>query len=118
MNHAVNETHAAQLAPRSRAAMQPLMLRVLLGLCVVALQVARIGCCALLVLIEPVLRAIAGADRVSWIPRDAGVRIPDRRSALPALAHAGVLGGTLMLYWLFLGLMSLFMTLPADHDGR
>jgi hypothetical protein len=26
--------------------------------------------------------------------------------------------GTLMLYWLFLGLMSLFMTLPADHDCR
>ena len=57
MNHAVNETHAAQLALRSRAAMQPLTLRLLVGPRVVALQVVRIACCALLVLIEPVLRA-------------------------------------------------------------
>jgi len=50
-----------------------------------------------------------GADRVSWIPRDAGVRIPDRRSALPALGHAGVLGGDADALLVILGLDEPFL---------
>jgi hypothetical protein len=39
----------------------------------------------------------------------------------PRFPRWGMLGfsmGALVLYWLFLGLMSLFMTLPQDHDPR
>jgi len=118
MNHALDETHAAHRAHKSRAAMQPLMLRVLLGLCVVALQVARIGCCALLVLIEPVLRAtlVPIAYLGFLVTLVFGFLIGDPR--FPRWGMLAFSVGTLMLYWLFLGLMSLFMTLPVDHDGR
>jgi hypothetical protein len=116
MNHAVNETHAAQLAPRSRAAMQPLTLRLLVGLRVVALQVVRIACCALLVLIEPVLRAtlVPIAYLGFLVTLVFGFLIGDPR--FPRWGMLAFSVGTLMLYWLFLGLMSLF--LPVDHDGR
>ena len=118
MNHAVNETHAAQLAPRSRAAMQPLTLRLLVGLRVVALQVVRIACCALLVLIEPVLRAklVPIAYLGFLVTLVFGFLIGDPR--FPRWGMLAFSVGTLMLYWLFLGLMSLFMTLPADRDCR
>ena len=57
MNHAVNSAHAQRSVKRSGKATRPLCLRFLIGLCVVVLQVVRVACCALLVLIEPVLRA-------------------------------------------------------------
>ena len=116
MNHALDETHAAHRAHKSRAAMQPLMLRLLVGLRVVALQVVRIACCALLVLIEPVLRAtlVPIAYFGFLVTLVFGFLIGDPR--FPRWGMLAFSVGTLMLYWLFLGLMSLF--LPVDHDGR
>lgn len=118
MNHALDETHAAHRAPKSRAAMQPLMLRLLVGLCVVALQAVRIACCALLVLVEPVLRAtlVPIAYLGFLVTLVFGFLIGDPR--FPRWGMLAFSVGMLMLYWLFLGLMSLFMTLPADHDCR
>lgn len=118
MNHAMNETQAAHRAPKSRDATSPLVLRLLAGLCVVALQVVRIACCALLVLIEPVLRAtlVPIAYLGFLVTLVFGFLIGDPR--FPRWGMLAFSVGTLMLYWLFLGLMSLFMTLPADHDCR
>ncbi|MDM0001167.1 hypothetical protein QTI24_21345 [Variovorax sp. J22P240] len=83
-----------------------------------ALQLLRITCCALLVLIEPVLRAtlVPIAYLSFLVTLIFGFLIGDPR--FPRWGMLGFSVGTLMLYWLFLGLMSLFMTLPPDHDCR
>jgi heme/copper-type cytochrome/quinol oxidase subunit 4 len=118
MNHAVDETQPTHRASNSGPARQPLMLRLVVVLCVVALQVVRIACCALLVLIEPVLRAtlVPIAFLGFLVTLVFGFLIGDPR--FPRWGMLAFSVGTLMLYWLFLGLMSLFMTLPADHDCR
>ena len=69
-------------------------------------------------LIEPVPRAIPVpiAYLGFFVTLIFGFLIADPR--FPRWAMLGFSVGALMLYWLFLGLMSLFMTLPADHDGR
>ena len=97
---------------------RPLLWRILIGLCRVAWQLVRITCCALLVLMEPLLRAILVpiAFLGFLVTLVFGFLIGDPR--FPRWGMLGFSVGALMLYWLFLGLMSLFMTLPPDHDCR
>ena len=99
-------------------ATRPLALKVLFGVGFVALQIVRIACCALLVLIEPVLRAILVpiAYLGFLVTLIFGFLIGDPR--FPRWGMLGFSVGALMLYWLFLGLMSLFMTLPPVRDCR
>lgn len=74
---------------------------ILLAALIVAWQIIRMAVCAVLVLFEPVLQAILVAD--------------------PRFPRWGMLAfsvGSLMLYWFYLGLMSLFIPLPPGHDHR
>lgn len=82
-----------------------------------AWQVVRIACCAVLVLTEPILRAILLpiAFLGFLVTLIFGFLIGDPR--FPRWGMLGFSVGALVLYWLFLGLMSLFMTLPP-HDHR
>ena len=84
----------------------------------VAWQIVRITCCAALVLIEPILRAtlVPIAFLGFLVTLIFGFLIGDPR--FPRWGMLAFSLGALMLYWLFLGLMSLFMTLPPDHDHR
>jgi hypothetical protein len=84
----------------------------------VAWQIVRIACCAVLVLIEPILRAtlVPIAFLGFMVTLIFGFLIGDPR--FPRWGMLAFSVGALMLYWLFLGLMSLFMTLPPDHDHR
>ena len=75
-------------------------------------QVVRMAICAVLVLLEPVLRAILVplAFLGFLVTLIFGFLIADPR--FPRWGMLAFSVGSLMLYWLYLGLMSLFMTLP------
>jgi hypothetical protein len=84
----------------------------------VAWQVVRIAICAVLVLLEPVMRAILVplAFLGFVVTLIFGFLIADPR--FPRWGMLAFSVGSLMLYWLYLGLMSVFMTLPPAHDSR
>lgn len=79
-------------------------------------QVVRLTCCAVLILMEPLLRAtlVPMAFLSFVVTLVFGFLIGDPR--FPRWGMLAFSVGTLMLYWLFLGLMSVFMTLPPSHD--
>ena len=79
-------------------------------------QVVRLTCCAVLILMEPILRAtlVPIAFLSFLVTLLFGFLIGDPR--FPRWGMLAFSIGTLMLYWLFLGLMSLFMNLPPSHD--
>lgn len=79
-------------------------------------HIVRIACCAVLVLTEPLLRAtlVPIAFLGFLVTVVFGFLIGDPR--FPRWGMLAFSVGALMIYWLFLGLMSLFMTLPPDHD--
>ncbi|MEJ8859576.1 hypothetical protein WKW79_33795 [Variovorax robiniae] len=89
------------------------MLGVLL---LVVWQVVRLTCCAVLIMLEPLLRAtlVPIAFLSFFVTLIFGFLIGDPR--FPRWGMLAFSIGTLMLYWLFLALMSLFMTLPPSHD--
>jgi hypothetical protein len=91
---------------------------VLLATFFVAWQVVRIAICAVLVLLEPVMRAIFVplAFLGFVVTLIFGFLIGDPR--FPRWGMLAFSVGSLMLYWLYLGLMSVFMTLPPAHDSR
>ena len=93
-------------------------MRLALACFFVAWQLVRIAICALLVLLEPVLRAtlVPIAFLGFLVTLIFGFLIGDPR--FPRWGMLAFSVGSLMLYWLYLGLMSLFMTLPSDHDRR
>ena len=78
-------------------------------------QLVRIGICAVLVLGEPVMRAVLVpvAFLGFLMTMIFGFLIGDPR--FPRWGMLGFSAGALVLYWLYLGLMSLFMSLPS-HD--
>jgi hypothetical protein len=80
-------------------------------------QVVRLALCALLVLIEPVLRAtLIPIAYLSFIMAMIfGFFLSDPR--FPKWGMLAFSIGTLWLYWLFVGLMSLFMRTPRGRDG-
>lgn len=82
----------------------------------VAWQAVRLTCCAVLILMEPLLRAtlVPIAFLSFLVTLFFGFLLGDPR--FPRWGMLAFSIGTLMLYWLFLGLMSLFMTLPPTHD--
>jgi len=90
--------------------------RILEGLLFVVWQAVRLTCCAVLILLEPLLRAtLVPIAFLSFIVTLIfGFLIGDPR--FPRWGMLAFSIGTLMLYWLFLALMSLFMTLPPSHD--
>jgi hypothetical protein len=96
----------------------PIALRWMGALLFVGWQVVRLACCAVLVLMEPVLRAtlVPIAFLGFLVTLVFGFLIGDPR--FPRWGMLGFSVGALMLYWLFLGLMSLFMTLPPSYDRR
>jgi hypothetical protein len=96
----------------------PIALRVLEIALFIGWQVVRLACCAVLVLMEPVLRAtlVPIAFLGFLVTLIFGFLIGDPR--FPRWGMLAFSVGALMLYWLFLGLMSLFMTLPPGHDRR
>ena len=105
-------------APVPSAPPGPVGMR-LLGISVFVLwQVVRMACCALLVLVEPLLRAtlVPIAFLGFVVTLVFGFVIGDPRFPRWGMLACSV--GALMLYWGFLGLMSLFMTLPPSHDRR
>lgn len=90
--------------------------RILCMTLLVLWQLIRLPCCALLILMEPIVRAVlVPLAFVGFvITLIFGFLIGD-----PKFPRWGMLGfsvGAMMLYWLYLGLMSLFMTLPPIHD--
>ena len=80
-------------------------------------QVVRLALCALLVLIEPLLRAtLIPIAYLSFIMAMIfGFFLSDPR--FPKWGMLAFSIGTLWLYWLFVGLMSLFMRTPRGRDG-
>lgn len=80
-------------------------------------QIVRLACCAVLILMEPLVRAtlVPLAFLSFLVTLIFGFLIGDPR--FPRWGMLGFSIGLLMLYWLFLGVMSLFMTLPP-HDSR
>lgn len=89
---------------------------VLSFLVLAAWQVVRVCICALLVLIEPLLR-------VTLVPLAflgfVVTLIFGFMMGSPGFPRWGMLAfsvGLILVYWLFLGLMSLFMRLPPDYD--
>lgn len=96
----------------------PIALRWMSVLLFIGWQVVRLACCALLVLMEPVVRAmlVPIAFLGFLVTLVFGFLIGDPR--FPRWGMLGFSVGALMLYWLFLGLMSLFMTLPPSYDRR
>ncbi len=104
---------------RSMRATSPrLGARILLGMIYVVWQLARIAVCAVLVLLEPIVRAILVplAFLGFLVTLIFGFLIGDPR--FPRWGMLAFSVGSIMLYWLYLGLMSLFMTLPPGHDDR
>lgn len=91
-------------------------MRLLGGLFLFAWQVVRLTICAVLILTEPLLRAtlVPIAFLSFVVTLIFGFLIGDPRFPRWGMLTFSV--GTLMLYWLFLGVMSLFMTLPRSHD--
>ena len=81
----------------------------------VALHLVRITICALLVLGEPVMRAllVPAAFLGFLVTLIFGFLIGDPR--FPRWGMLGLSVAALVLYWAYLGLMSLFMSLPS-HD--
>jgi hypothetical protein len=115
----MGKLHVDQSRPEYEFAhCNPLALRWLGTLLFVACQVVRLACCAVLVLMEPVLRAtlVPIAFLGFLVTLVFGFLIGDPR--FPRWGMLGFSVGALMLYWLFLGLMSLFMTLPPSYDRR
>ncbi|SDE48663.1 hypothetical protein SAMN05444679_123100 [Variovorax sp. CF079] len=94
----------------------PIALRLLEISLFVGWQMVRLACCALLVLMEPFLRAtfVPIAFLGFLVTLVFGFLIGNPR--FPRWGMLAFSVGALMLYWLFLGLMSLFMTLPPSHD--
>jgi hypothetical protein len=82
------------------------------------LQLARWVICALLVLGEPIVRAVLVpvAFLSFLVTLIFGFLIGDAR--FPRWGMLAFSVGALMLYWLYLGLMSLFMTLPSHDQDR
>ena len=78
-------------------------------------QVIRCAICAVLVLGEPVIRAVLVpvAFLSFLVTMIFGFLLGDPR--FPRWGMLAFSVGALVLYWLYLGLMSLFMTLPS-HD--
>lgn len=79
-------------------------------------QVLRVGICALLVLIEPLLSVmlvpLAFLSFVITVIFGFLIGAPH----FPRWEMLGLSVGLVLVYWLFLGLMSLFMRLPPHHD--
>jgi len=104
----------------SRRAIDPprrsIAMRLLGGSLLVVWQVVRLTICAVLILTEPLLRAtlVPIAFLSFVVTLIFGFLIGDPR--FPRWGMLAFSIGTLMLYWLFLGVMSLFMTLPRSHD--
>ena len=97
--------------PRRSTAM-----RLVAGSFFVVWQVVRLTICAVLILTEPLLRAtlVPIAFLSFVVTLIFGFLIGDPR--FPRWGMLAFSVGTLMLYWLFLGVMSVFMTLPRSHD--
>lgn len=93
-----------------------LPMRLLNGSVFVVWQVVRLAICAVLILTEPLLRAtlVPIAFLSFVVTLIFGFLIGDPR--FPRWGMLAFSVGTLMLYWLFLGVMSIFMTLPRSHD--
>ena len=106
-----HRSHRAFGAPHRSIAM-----RLLGGSFFVVWQVVRLTICAVLILTEPLLRAtlVPIAFLSFVVTLIFGFLIGDPR--FPRWGMLAFSVGTLMLYWLFLGVMSLFMTLPRSHD--
>ena len=98
-------------APRRSIAM-----RLLGGSFFVVWQLVRLTICAVLILMEPLLRAtlVPIAFLSFVVTLIFGFLIGDPR--FPRWGMLAFSVGALMLYWVFLGVMSLFMTLPRSHD--
>jgi len=81
----------------------------------IAWHLARITICAVLVLGEPVMRAVLVpvAFLGFLVTMIFGFLIGDPR--FPRLGMLGFSAGALVLYWFYLWVMSLFMSLPS-HD--
>ena len=81
-----------------------------------AWQTVRVAICALLVLIEPLLRfTLVPLAYLSFVI----TLIFGFLIGSPNFPRWGVLAfsvGLMLVYWLFLGLMGLFMRLPPDYD--
>jgi heme/copper-type cytochrome/quinol oxidase subunit 4 len=79
-------------------------------------QIVRVCICALLVLIEPLLRiTLVPLAFLGFVV----TLIFGFMMGSPGFPRWGMLAfsvGLILVYWLFLGLMSLFMRLPPDHD--
>lgn len=113
--------NATRSGVRGSAAIAParsIATRIMFVSIFVTWQIVRIACCAMLVLTEPILRAtlVPIAFLGFMVTLIFGFLIGDPR--FPRWGMLAFSVGALMLYWLFLGLMSLFMTLPPDHDHR
>lgn len=106
----------ADEARLSHAPQLSVYLRLLGTALFVVWQMLRMICCAVLVLIEPWLRAtlVPIAFLGFAVTLVFGFLIGDPR--FPRWGMLAFSIGSLMLYWLFLGVMSLFMTLPGSHD--
>lgn len=81
-----------------------------------ALWLLRLAVCTLLVLTEPLLRVtLVPLAFLSFIVTLIfGFLIGDPR--FPKCGMLAFSFGALWIYWLFLGLMALFMRMPRDHD--
>lgn len=79
-------------------------------------QVIRVAICALLVLLEPFVRMVlvSLAFLAFVLTLIVGFWMGDPR--FPKWGMLAFSVGAVMLYWLFLGLMSMFMELPRDVD--
>ncbi|MDM0058981.1 hypothetical protein [Variovorax fucosicus] len=110
-NLGFHRSHRAFGAPRRSIAV-----RLLGGSFLVVWQVVRLTICAVLILTEPLLRAtlVPIAFLSFVVTLIFGFLIGDPR--FPRWGMLAFSVGTLMLYWLFLGVMSIFMTLPRSHD--
>ncbi|MDB5828918.1 MAG: hypothetical protein JWQ73_3138 [Variovorax sp.] len=104
-----------EIARCRQARPRPVAMRLASAVFFVALQAVRLTCCAVLIMLEPVLRAtlIPIAFMSFLVTLLFGFLI-----GAPRFPRWGMLAfsvGTLMVYWLYLGLMSLFMTPPPTH---
>ncbi len=89
--------------------------RLMSVLLLVAWHVLRLVLCAVLVLLEPVVQAVLVplAFLSFLIALFFGFVVGDPR--FPRWGMLAFSVSSLVLYWLYLGLMSLFMRLPHDH---
>ncbi len=113
MDHVdTGEVRLELCAPPTRGVLH----RLFLGTLCVCRELVRLACCAVLVLLEPLLRAtlVPIAFLSFVVTLIFGFLIGDPR--FPRWGMLAFSIGTLMIYWMFLGLMSLFMTLPRCHD--